>query len=147
MEIPVPDEFGPAFIFGEVFMREWYTVYSRGNGLPGSAMVGFALAQAPPKEVTDKIRLQNSVTQWKKGDVPKAATKSSDEAVPEAPDPIKQANDAAAQTSADMDKTSGNLSDQLTKVENDLKEQGEKMTHEAQGLRQKLDGSGFSGST
>jgi hypothetical protein len=66
MEIPVPDEFGPAFIFGEVFMREWYTVYSRGAGKPGEAMVGFALAQAPPTEVTDKIREENSATAWRK---------------------------------------------------------------------------------
>jgi pepsin A len=70
MEIPVPDEFGPAFIFGEVFMREWYTVYSRGKGTPGSAMVGFALAQAPPTEVTDKIRNQNAVTEMMGGGDP-----------------------------------------------------------------------------
>lgn len=44
MEIPVPDEFGPAFIFGEVFMREWYTVFNRGSSA-GQATIGFAKAR------------------------------------------------------------------------------------------------------
>ena len=33
MEIPVPDEFGPAFIFGEVFMREWCPAAPRAGWL------------------------------------------------------------------------------------------------------------------
>lgn len=44
MEIPVPDEYGPAFIFGEVFMRDWYTVFNR--GAPGETpTIGFAKAR------------------------------------------------------------------------------------------------------
>jgi len=45
MEIPVPDKFGPAFIFGEVFMRHWYTVFNRGDGSEGAAAIGFAKAK------------------------------------------------------------------------------------------------------
>jgi len=62
MEIPVPDEYGPAFLMGEVFMREWYTVFSRGSGSPGSASIGFAKANAPSSDVTDKVKAENSVS-------------------------------------------------------------------------------------
>jgi len=64
MEIPVPDQYGPAFIFGEVFMREWYTVYNRGTGSEGTATVGFAKAHAPGRGVTDAIKQRNSATRW-----------------------------------------------------------------------------------
>ena len=45
MPIDVPDEYGPAFLLGEVFMRHWHTTFDRGDGTPGSAFVGFALAK------------------------------------------------------------------------------------------------------
>jgi len=44
MPIDVPDEFGPAFLLGEVFMRHWHTTFDRGDGSPDSAFVGFARA-------------------------------------------------------------------------------------------------------
>mmetsp|Transcript_40968 Transcript_40968/g.98323 ORF Transcript_40968/g.98323 Transcript_40968/m.98323 type:complete len:481 (+) Transcript_40968:73-1515(+) len=43
MEIDVPEEHGPAFLLGEVFMRHYYTVFDRRDGQ--SAYVGFAKAK------------------------------------------------------------------------------------------------------
>jgi pepsin A len=51
MEIPVPEAYGPAFLLGEVFMREWHTTFDRGDGSPGSAFVGFARARHDPEAV------------------------------------------------------------------------------------------------
>jgi len=45
MELNVGSEHGPAFVLGEVFMRHHYTVFHRGDGLPGNASVGFAKAK------------------------------------------------------------------------------------------------------
>ena len=45
MEIPVPEGYGPAFLLGEVFMREWHTTFDRGDGSAGSAFIGFAKAR------------------------------------------------------------------------------------------------------
>jgi len=65
MEIPVPDKYGPAFIFGEVFMREFYTVFNRGNGAPGSATVGFAKATVPTKGAVQSLQEHNEVNAWR----------------------------------------------------------------------------------
>jgi len=45
MLLDVAEEFGPAMILGEVFMRAFFTVFSRGNGDPSQAKVGFARAK------------------------------------------------------------------------------------------------------
>ena len=45
MSIDVPNEYGPAFLLGEVFMRHWHTTFDRGDGSEGSAFVGFAVAK------------------------------------------------------------------------------------------------------
>lgn len=51
MLLDVAQEFGPAMILGEVFMRYFFTVFSRGSGDPSQAKVGFARARigADPK--------------------------------------------------------------------------------------------------
>jgi len=64
MEIPVPDEYGPAFIFGEVFMREWYTVFNRRNGQKGSAMVGFAKAKKADAALQTALSQSNELDAW-----------------------------------------------------------------------------------
>jgi len=64
MEIPVPDEYGPAFIFGEVFMREWYTVFNRRSGAPGSAMVGFAKAKKMDHTLKMALEQSNELDSW-----------------------------------------------------------------------------------
>jgi len=64
MEIPVPEEYGPAFIFGEVFMREWYTVFNRRSGQPGSAMVGFAKAKKADKALQMALAETNELDAW-----------------------------------------------------------------------------------
>merc|ERR1719230_2547678 len=66
MEIPVPEEYGPAFIFGEVFMREWYTVFNRRSGAPGSAMVGFAKAKKADKQLQMALQQSNELDEWGK---------------------------------------------------------------------------------
>jgi len=48
MEVDVPDEHGPAFLLGEVFMRHFYTVFQRGDGT-GPANVGLARARHDPQ--------------------------------------------------------------------------------------------------
>mmetsp|Transcript_45704 Transcript_45704/g.99208 ORF Transcript_45704/g.99208 Transcript_45704/m.99208 type:complete len:463 (-) Transcript_45704:132-1520(-) len=55
MELNVPDKFGPAFMLGEVFMSNFFTVFSRGDGSPGSASVGFAKARHD-KEALEALR-------------------------------------------------------------------------------------------
>jgi len=60
MEIPVPEQYGPAFIFGEVFMREWYTVFNRGAGAGALPMIGFAKAKQPAQEALDGIKGENA---------------------------------------------------------------------------------------
>ena len=53
MPIEVPDEFGPAFLLGEVFMRHWHTTFDRGDGSEGSAFVGFALSNHDPEAMRE----------------------------------------------------------------------------------------------
>eukprot|EP00928_Gymnodinium_smaydae_P066780 TRINITY_DN4973_c3_g1_i1.p1 TRINITY_DN4973_c3_g1~~TRINITY_DN4973_c3_g1_i1.p1 ORF type:complete len:579 (+),score=141.10 TRINITY_DN4973_c3_g1_i1:102-1838(+) len=51
MSLDVSDEYGPALILGEVFMRHFFTVFSRGDGFNAVPKVGFAAARvgATPK--------------------------------------------------------------------------------------------------
>jgi pepsin A len=56
MAIPVPDEFGPAFLLGEVFMREFHTTFDRGDGSPGSAYVGFAKAKHDTEAISELLK-------------------------------------------------------------------------------------------
>jgi len=42
MKIDIPKKYGPGMILGEVFMRNYFTVFDRGDGKPGSAKIGFA---------------------------------------------------------------------------------------------------------
>jgi len=51
MELDVNEEYGPAMLLGEVFMRHFFTVFSRGDGSPENARIGFAPAKigAKPK--------------------------------------------------------------------------------------------------
>merc|ERR1719454_1079734 len=45
MRIPVPRRYGPAMILGQVFLRNHFTVFDRGDGSDGDAAVGFARAR------------------------------------------------------------------------------------------------------
>jgi len=45
MELDLKARYGPAMILGEVFMRHFFTVFSRGDGSPGQAKVGIAKAR------------------------------------------------------------------------------------------------------
>merc|ERR1719188_2403730 len=45
MALDVKKEYGPAMILGEVFMRHFFTVFSRGSGAVEDAKVGFAPAK------------------------------------------------------------------------------------------------------
>lgn len=51
MALDVSEQYGPAMILGEVFMRHFFTVFSRGDGSSQEAKVGFAPANigATPK--------------------------------------------------------------------------------------------------
>jgi pepsin A len=66
MEIPVPDKYGPAFIFGEVFMRHWYTVFNRAQGEQGQSTVGFAEASTPSESAQTSVREHNELQAWRK---------------------------------------------------------------------------------
>ncbi|CAE7481396.1 ctsd [Symbiodinium sp. CCMP2592] len=46
MKLDVKKQYGPALILGEVFMRHFFTVFSRGSGNLSEARVGFAKAKA-----------------------------------------------------------------------------------------------------
>jgi len=51
MALDVNEKYGPALILGEVFMRHFFTVFSRGDGSEEQAKIGFAAAKigAVPK--------------------------------------------------------------------------------------------------
>merc|ERR1719198_1993903 len=51
MALDVNEKYGPAMLLGEVFMRHFFTVFSRGDGHPASAKIGIAPAKigATPK--------------------------------------------------------------------------------------------------
>jgi pepsin A len=42
MQLEVSPRFGPAMLFGEVFMRGYFTVFDRADGHPANAKIGFA---------------------------------------------------------------------------------------------------------
>ncbi|CAJ1424672.1 unnamed protein product [Effrenium voratum] len=46
MKLDIKKGYGPAMILGEVFMRHFFTVFSRGNGELSDAKIGFAKAKA-----------------------------------------------------------------------------------------------------
>eukprot|EP00913_Durusdinium_trenchii_P027807 g26074.t1 len=61
MRLDIKKEFGPAMILGEVFMRHFFTVFSRGSGDLNEAKVGFApakLGQTP--KVTSNSSFQTA---------------------------------------------------------------------------------------
>jgi len=45
MRIDVPPAHGPAMVLGEVFLREYFSVFDRGDGSDADARVGFARAK------------------------------------------------------------------------------------------------------
>lgn len=51
MSLDVNEKYGPAMLLGEVFMRHFFTVFSRGDGATENAKIGFAPAKtgATPK--------------------------------------------------------------------------------------------------
>jgi len=55
MPMDVGEEFGPAMLLGEVFMKHFFTVFDRGDGNEKNAKVGFAPANvdATPKVKSD----------------------------------------------------------------------------------------------
>lgn len=60
MRLDVAPKYGPAMILGEVFMRSFFTVFSRGTGDVSEAKVGFARAKvgALPKGAREMAELQ-----------------------------------------------------------------------------------------
>lgn len=64
MQLDVKEQYGPAMLLGEVFMRHFFTVFSRGNGKPGKARVGFAHANLGAKpSITSSKASQSSLVQ------------------------------------------------------------------------------------
>merc|ERR1719387_288801 len=55
MKIDIPKKYGPGMILGEVFMRNYFTVFDRADGNPEHAQVGFARAKKGPA-VDDRLR-------------------------------------------------------------------------------------------
>lgn len=60
MEIPVPYEYGPAFLLGEVFMREWYTTFVRGSTPGEKSYIGFAKARHDDVTMKRVTELRNT---------------------------------------------------------------------------------------
>lgn len=46
MKLNVDKKYGPALLFGEVFMRQYVTAFDRGDGKDASARIGFAAAKS-----------------------------------------------------------------------------------------------------
>merc|ERR1719335_1918716 len=55
MKIDIPKKYGPGMILGEVFMRNYFTVFQRGDGTPGNAKIGLARAKKS-HETNDALR-------------------------------------------------------------------------------------------
>jgi len=53
MALDVNEKYGPAMILGEVFMKHFFTVFSRGNGDDSDAKIGFAPANV---DATPKVK-------------------------------------------------------------------------------------------
>merc|ERR1719515_248184 len=67
MKIDIPKKYGPGMILGEVFMRNYFTVFDRGDGNVANARVGFARAKKGP-EVTDSLlKLTGGLHSFKAG--------------------------------------------------------------------------------
>merc|ERR1719313_886021 len=54
MKIDIPKQHGPGMLLGEVFMRNYFTVFDRGDGDVSKARIGFARAKKGT-EVTDSL--------------------------------------------------------------------------------------------
>jgi hypothetical protein len=71
MQLEVSPRFGPAMLFGEVFMRGYFTVFDRADGHPANAKVGFARSKhsenlntmlaASPGEFQEKTKQTETV--------------------------------------------------------------------------------------
>eukprot|EP00927_Polykrikos_kofoidii_P085727 TRINITY_DN939_c0_g1_i1.p1 TRINITY_DN939_c0_g1~~TRINITY_DN939_c0_g1_i1.p1 ORF type:complete len:718 (-),score=147.14 TRINITY_DN939_c0_g1_i1:37-2190(-) len=56
MLLDVPKEHGPGLVLGDTFLREYFSVYDRGDGLNASARVGLARA-APTRNVSARLNV------------------------------------------------------------------------------------------
>ena len=45
MQIDLPEGYGPGMLLGEVFMRHYFTVFSRGDSSAKPSYIGFAKAK------------------------------------------------------------------------------------------------------
>lgn len=59
MELGVPQQYGPAMILGELFMRKYFTAFDRGDGSEGSARLGFARSKQGA-DVPDLVQIFGS---------------------------------------------------------------------------------------
>jgi len=55
MKIDIPKKYGPGMILGEVFMRNYFTVFQRGDGNPANAKIGLARSKKS-HETNDALR-------------------------------------------------------------------------------------------
>lgn len=76
MPLDVDKEFGPAMLLGEVFMRHFFTVFSRGDGNDANAKLGIALANTdanPKVKSSQEASPQESMPVFLQPDQAKAA--------------------------------------------------------------------------
>merc|ERR1719316_1143608 len=67
MKIDIPKKYGPGMLLGEVFMRNYFTVFDRGDSDVSKARVGFARSKKGP-EVTDSLlKLTGGLHSFKAG--------------------------------------------------------------------------------
>jgi len=57
MRIDIPSQHGPAMVLGEVFLRHYFSVFSRGDGTEDDATVGFAKAAHGDETVRELRRM------------------------------------------------------------------------------------------
>jgi len=60
MRIDIPKEHGPGMVFGEVFLRNYYTVFDRGDGSDKEARMGFAPAVHSTDTASNLRQLTNA---------------------------------------------------------------------------------------
>lgn len=78
MEIDVPSSFGHAYILGSIFMRQYFTVFRKGDGKNVPSMIGLAKAKETKKGdeyLTDVLKSYDSMLQ-RNSERPQAAAAS-----------------------------------------------------------------------
>merc|ERR1719171_2954367 len=67
MKIDIPKKYGPGMLLGEVFMRNYFTVFDRGDGDVNKARIGFARSKKGPQVSESLMKMTGGLHSFKQG--------------------------------------------------------------------------------